>query len=237
MLRKLVGSVRFLRAFNRLIEDPARLDLVFELGRNAMHGVATLPPELARPEVVAYVRAAEPPRPLHVDLEALRGLPEGTLGRTFADWLTAHGFEPGELTEYDRKHNQGDSEAVRYRLHLQSTHDLWHVLTGFETDVDGEVGLQAFYLAQLNTPLAPIVIAAALLGVLRKHMDATSLMDAITRGWRMGKAARPLFGVDWARFWSTPLTEVRARFGLAPAQAVFPDAVSDDGALAPARAA
>lgn len=233
MLRKLIGSVRFLRAFSRLIEDPSQLDVVFELGRHALRG-PTLPPELARPEVLAYVRAPEPPRPFEVDLDALRGLPRGTLGRAFADWLTAHGFEPGELMEYDRRHNQGDSEVVRYRTHLQSTHDLWHVLTGFDTDVDGEVGLQAFYLAQLNTPLAPIVIAAATLAVLRKRMDATGHMDAITRGWRMGKAARPLFGVDWASLWSTPLAEVRARFALAPADSVSEDLASENVASTPA---
>jgi ubiquinone biosynthesis protein COQ4 len=238
MLRKLVGSVRFIRAFTRLVEDPSQLDVVFELGRHALHGPA-LPPELARPEVLAYVRASEPPRPLDIDLEALRGQPEGTLGRAFADWLTAQGFKPGELMEYDRRHNQGDNEVVRYRTHLQSTHDLWHVLTGFGTDVDGEVGLQAFYLAQLNTPLAPIVMAAALLRALRRRLDITGLMDAITRGWRMGKAARPLFGTDWASFWSTPVSEVRARFGLAPADVVSgnTDTASPNAGLAPARAA
>jgi ubiquinone biosynthesis protein Coq4 len=216
MLRKLIGSIRFMRAFHRLVEDPSQLDVVFELGRRALTG-STLPPELARPEVLAYVRAPQPPRPLHIDLDALHGMPQGTLGRAFADWLTAQGFKPNELMEYDRVHNQGDSEVVRYRTHLQSTHDLWHVLTGFGTDVDGEVGLQAFYLAQLNTPLSLVVLAAALLGVLRQHGDAASLMDAITRGWRMGKSARPLFGSDWASLWATPLAEVRARFGLAPA--------------------
>jgi ubiquinone biosynthesis protein COQ4 len=242
MLRKLIGSVRFIRAFNRLIEDPSQLDVVFELGRSALHG-STLPPELARPEVLAYVRAPEPPRPLEVDLEALRNLPERTLGRAFADWLAAHGFEPGDLMKYDGKHNQGDSEVVRYRTHLQSTHDLWHVLTGFDTDIDGEVGLQAFYLAQLDTPLAPIVMSAAMLGILRKGLNATSLMDAITSGWRMGKAARPLFGVDWASLWSTPLAEVRARFGVAPVDAVSSNRdemsvnASTNAAFAPARAA
>jgi ubiquinone biosynthesis protein COQ4 len=252
MLRKLIGSVRFMRAFNRLIEDPSRLDVVFELGRNALHG-STLPPELARPEVVAYVRASVPPRPLDVDLEALRGLPKGTLGRAFADWLTAQGFKPGELMEYDRRHSQGDSEIERYRTHLQSTHDLWHVLTGFGTDVDSEVGLQAFYVAQLNSPLGLTVIAAATLGILRKRRNAAGHMDAITRGWQMGTAARPLFGVDWASLWSTPLAEVRARFGLANADATAAnadavpanadaaaanaDAVSGAATRAPARAA
>lgn len=233
MLRKLIGSVRFLRAFNRLIEDPTRLDVVFELGRSALKGPA-LPPVLARPEVLAYVRAPQPPPQLGLDLDALRGLPEGTLGRVFADWLTAHGFMPGELV--DHVHNRGDTEVERYRKHLQGTHDLWHVLTGFDTDLDGEVGLQAFYLAQLNTPLSLIVLSASMLGALRKGRNAAGFMDAITRGWGMGKTARPLFGVDWASLWSTPVAEVRARFGLADTVSGA-DVVSGNAVPASARAA
>jgi ubiquinone biosynthesis protein COQ4 len=227
MFGKLIDSVRFMHAFTRLIEDPTRLDLVFELTRRALSG-STLPPRLARPEVIEYVRAPKKPQPLHVDLEALSRLPQGTLGRSFADWYTAQGFTPGDLLKYDQPHNQPhnqiDTEVVRYRLHIQSTHDLWHVLTGFDTDVEGEIGLQTFNLAQLDSPLALVTIAAAALHVLRKQADASSLLEAITRGWRMGKAARPMFGVDWASLWSTPLDEVRARYGLTPSSAVPADA-------------
>lgn len=226
MLRKLIGSVRLVHTVNRLIEDPTRLDVVFELGRRTLTG-ATLPPELARPEVQAYVR--KPQSPLAVDLPALQKLPAGTLGRTFADWLTAKGYEPGELLEQDRAHGNTETEVERYRQHLAGTHDLWHVLTDFDTDVPGEVGLQAFYLAQLRTPLALVLIAAMLLRGLRYADTAIApCMDAITRGWRMGKAAQPLFGVDWSTLWSTPLSEVRARFALdlEPAAALAPTALA-----------
>jgi ubiquinone biosynthesis protein Coq4 len=222
MLRKLIGSVRLVHTLNRLIEDPGRLDIVFELARRTLTGT-TLPPELAQPEILAYVR--EPQSPLAVDLPGLRQLPEGTLGRTFADWLTARNFRPGELVE----HGYGDNEVERYRQHLASTHDLWHVLTGFETDVPGELGLQAFYLAQLRTPLALVVIAAMMLRGLRyTDTDVSTCMDEITRGWHMGKAARPLFGVDWAALWSMPLADVRARLDLVidPAAAPAPTALA-----------
>lgn len=220
MLRKLIGSARLIYTFHRLIEDPTRLDLVFDLGRRTLTG-STLPPELGRPEVLAYVRTPHPP--LAVDLPALRRLPQGTLGRVFGDWLTAKNFQPGELVE----HAHGDNEVERYRRHLASTHDLWHVLTDFDTDVPGEVGLQAFYLAQLDSPLAVVLISAMLLRRLR-HPDAdvASCMDAISRGWRMGKAARPLFGADWTALWSTPLADVRARFALAPEPAQAPTLTS-----------
>ena len=39
------------------------------------------------------------------------------------------------------------------RAHLRETHDVWHPVTGFDTDVAGELGLQAFYLAQFQAPL------------------------------------------------------------------------------------
>lgn len=209
MLRKLIGSARLIHALHRLSEDPTRLDLVFELGHRTLSG-ATLPPELGRPEVLAYLRTRQPP--FDVDLDALRSLPGGTLGHVFADWLTRKGYQPGELIH----HARGDSEVERYRRHLAGTHDLWHVLTDFDTDVPGEVGLQAFYLAQLDTPLAVVLISAMLLRRLRhREFEVGPCMDAITRGWHLGKTARPLFGVDWAALWSTPLAEVRARFALA----------------------
>jgi ubiquinone biosynthesis protein Coq4 len=220
MLRKLIGSVRLVQALHRLVEDPTRLDVVFDLGRRTLTG-STLPSELGQPEVLAYVR--KPQSPLAVDLPALRALPEGTLGRTFADWLTAKGYQPGELLTYDHGHGDSESEVERYRQHLASTHDLWHVLTDFDTDVPGEVGLQALYLAQLRTPLALVLIAAVMLHGLRyPDNDVAACMDAITRGWNMGKAARPLFGVDWATLWSTPLADVRARFALDVQSAAAP---------------
>ena len=39
-------------------------------------------------------------------------------------------------------------------------------------------------------------------------------MSAIVRGWSMGRAARPFFGVRWAELWSKPLADVRAELGV-----------------------
>ena len=41
-------------------------------------------------------------------------------------------------------------------------------------------------------------------------------MTAISRGWTMGKNARPLFGIDWRSLWSEPLAEVQARYRVDP---------------------
>ncbi|MDY6897149.1 MAG: Coq4 family protein, partial [Cyanobacteriota bacterium] len=47
---------------------------------------------------------------------------------------------------------------------------------------------------------------------------STKYMDAITKGWLMGKQAKPLFGINWNQLWEHPLEEVRADLNI-----VFPN--------------
>ncbi|WP_269744564.1 hypothetical protein [Chamaesiphon minutus] len=44
-------------------------------------------------------------------------------------------------------------------------------------------------------------------------------MTALTTGWMMGKAAQPLFGVDWLSMWDLPLDRVRASLDITVAEA------------------
>ena len=45
-------------------------------------------------------------------------------------------------------------------------------------------------------------------------------MDAITRGWTLGRSAAPLFGVRWDEHWERPLAAVQAELGLTSSRAV-----------------
>lgn len=45
--------------------------------------------------------------------------------------------------------------------------------------------------------------------------DRGRRLDAITRGWTLGKSASPLFGVAWDELWERPLADVRGELGLA----------------------
>jgi ubiquinone biosynthesis protein Coq4 len=99
--------------------------------------------------------------------------------------------------------------------YLYDTHDVWHVVTGFSTDVAGELGLQAFYLAQFPATLAGMILLAGFANTLFLNFeDRDARMTAITRGWLLGKRASSLFGVRWSDLWSTPLSEVRAQLHL-----------------------
>lgn len=144
-----------------------------------------------------------------IDLETLARLPAGTLGRVYADHCRARSLNPNLV------HIPGDSREDRMLDRLYATHDVWHVATGWGNDDTGEVGLGAFYLAQLEAPFFTILMAVIFLNTafLAPH-TLRARMDALVAGYAAGRRAEPLFGADWHALWATPLSEVRHRLGL-----------------------
>ncbi|MBK7826540.1 Coq4 family protein [Nannocystis sp.] len=213
-MRKIVKLLRFGSTYIRLVRDAGRLDLVFALA-DALADPKEPPPGLTemlgRPGVAEYMAGSM--APLQVELVALRAMPAGSLGRAFAAFLDQRGLDPHGL--YHRDAEQVVTDVDRFKLHMERTHDVWHTVLGFETDVAGELGLQAFTMAQLDSPLGAVLLSAGLLnGLLLAPEDLTRRMEAIVRGWRLGQSLRPLFGADWASMLGWQLTEVRAHFGV-----------------------
>jgi len=207
-----ITTVRVLRSFWRLSQNPNRLDEVFAI---ADRGSSL---EIMQ-EVAAFVsRDPQGERALAtglrvgtIELPLLRKLPAGTLGRVFADHLIDNGLDPASIPV--PSYPAGD---VRYvKTHLRETHDIWHVATGFNTDVAGEIGLQAFYLAQLPSRLSAVLIAMAFMHLATKNIGARdAIVTEVMRGWALGKRAKPFFGFAWAEHWATPLAEVRKLLGV-----------------------
>jgi ubiquinone biosynthesis protein COQ4 len=144
-----------------------------------------------------------------VDLDALAALPEGTLGHAYARFLRSHGLTP-EI--FDGAPEGVAEPRLSYVIQrMRQTHDLWHVVTGCETDPAGEVALQAFTFAQTRAPGSAILAVA---GTLRGLRAKPSLVRDVIRLYRTGKHARRLPSFAWEDHWATPLAEVRALLGL-----------------------
>jgi ubiquinone biosynthesis protein Coq4 len=198
-------TVKALYGLVRLVQDPTRLDDVFEMA----DALAT--PETVEPIVAALsrdpdvARALDQKHRIRADIAALARLPEGSLGRTFADHMIREKLDPAAIPTLP-----SESTYEYVRAHLYETHDIWHVVLGFGTDFVSELGLQAFYIAQISGPLPAMLLAAGLLrsAVLDRSITA-QLMEEMSRGYRMGKAARPLFGVRWDELWEVPIADVR----------------------------
>jgi ubiquinone biosynthesis protein Coq4 len=151
------------------------------------------------------------PRLGWIDTAALSALPEGSLGKAFADHLARKGLSPNLVEPLP-----ADDPGSFVLAHFGETHDIWHLVTGYGMDEPGEAALIGFYAAQFGQ--APHF--ALLLGFLflntafYRPSDFQQRMEALALGWEAGKTADSLFGRDWASQWSTPLREVRESLGL-----------------------
>ncbi len=67
------------------------------------------------------------------NLAELRALPEGTLGRCYATFLDAQGIEPLRISDATKKRFQENPYSIRFI----TTHDLHHLLTGFDGGIAG----------------------------------------------------------------------------------------------------
>jgi ubiquinone biosynthesis protein Coq4 len=209
-----IHLARSLWSFVDLVRHPEHLDRVFEIAdgmvKQRMEVLEKMAVHFARdPRGAAAIRDRHR---VVFRLEALDALPRGTLGRAFADHMRANDLDPAAIPTLP------SGDALEFiRAHLYETHDIWHAVTGFDTDVAGELGLQAFYAAQAPGGLPLMLLAMGFLNTALYSMeDRERRLDAVARGWDMGRRARPLFGVRWDDLWEKPVDEVRRELGVEP---------------------
>ncbi len=213
-LKNRLLAARAIWSFIDLVRHPDHLDRVFEIS-DAMSQQKSDVLQRMCDHFAMDPRGAAALRDKHrldIRLGALGALPSGTLGRTFADHMRDNGLDPSALPSL-----RSETDIQFVRAHLRETHDVWHAVTGFATDVAGELGLQAFYAAQSPSGFPVALIAMGFLNAaLFENADRERRFQAVVDGWQMGKRAEPLFGVRWDQLWDRPVEEVRALLGVKP---------------------
>ena len=213
------------------MKDPNQLDRVFVVA----DGLASADPALLQAMVddaqttphgaSALVDRARLGR---IDVSVLLQYPPGSLGHALGTYFVETRLDPAALPIRDASHPHDYVLA-----HLYETHDIWHVLTGFRTDVAGELGLQAFVAAQLPSKLPLLLLSLGLLNtILYRFDEKDARLDAIARGWAMGRRATKLFGVRWSERMQQPLEILRREFAVAASVAA--DASPMDVRMGPA---
>jgi ubiquinone biosynthesis protein Coq4 len=150
-----------------------------------------------------------------IELEKLEVLPPGTLGRVFAEHCRTLELDPNLI-------HVPPSDEIGWLLnHLYQTHDIWHVVSGWGNDLPGEVGLGGFYCAQFGAPaFFGYMISIILLNAIFRRAPLGPIIEALGAGYRAGQRAEPLIAVDWRELWEVPVSELRLRFRLEPAEIV-----------------
>lgn len=146
-------------------------------------------------------------RPLlgNIDLQQLHELPQNTLGYTYSDMMLKNNLKPVPVEKIE------DNDFSYLAIHIGETHDIWHILTDSDIDKLGEVKLEAFYVAQLHHDrLFLSLLSKNLLKTAIEEIElCESIMDALAKGWTMGKRAKPLFGIQWNSLWEKPVEDIR----------------------------
>jgi ubiquinone biosynthesis protein COQ4 len=194
-LRKMIETTRAYRAGVPL-GDVAVMKL---------DAIAAPPKEIA--QRLEAVRGYAPEQ----NLAVLRALPAGTLGREYARFLDANGIEPLVISDAVKERFRENPFALRYTV----THDLHHVLTGFDTGLAGEAGNFAFSVGQGSAPgtgqlLWWVRVAYALLS----PSQARRIWHNIRVGLVLGKKAKLLIAEPLESRFEEPIGRVRADLGL-----------------------
>ena len=88
------------------------------------------------------------------------------------------------------------------------------MLTGLDTDIPGEVALQAFTYEQLHQNFSALIMTFGQLFFGAKFPQLRSLT---ARARRAGAGAPFLLAIAWEDHWEEPLASVRARLNLTQA--------------------
>jgi len=144
------------------------------------------------------------------DGDALRALPPGSLGRTYAEFIEREQISADGLVAASEQRGPvvDDPQRALFGARLRDMHDLWHVVTGYQRDLVGEASLLAFTFAQLWNPGIGFIVLVA---YLRARGDFQPARKMIRHGFGRGRRAAWLPGQDWEALLAMPLEEVRSQ--------------------------
>ena len=163
---------------------------------------------LAQASVKEFLDQRYEPKPQSLD--QLISLPPSSFGHQWAQFMLDNKLNPSFFKNLD---SDDIRSYVINRLH--DTHDMWHVILGFDTSEAGEAGMNAFTYAQAGSPTTCMLMAAKLVRAI--GMDESvrhTMMHNICRGYTLGMRLEPFLAMAWEEHWHAELADLRQRVGL-----------------------
>ena len=210
--------LKALRAFRRLVRDKEDTAQVFEImralsGRSIRRGYDRM---LGTWEGGRQAFLREELAHKLDDPAWLARVGPGTVGAAYHAFRERMGFTAEGLAEEARKVApavDAQHPVIWYSRRIRDVHDVWHVLTGYETDALGEACVVSFSHAQTgNLGFAFIGLGAA--GEIRRENHDVPARRAVLQAWRIGRKARWLPGLDYEALFALPLETARERLGI-----------------------
>ncbi|XP_064379768.1 ubiquinone biosynthesis protein COQ4 homolog, mitochondrial [Dromaius novaehollandiae] len=198
--------------------DPYRHDMVAVLGETT--GCLVLPNLRDKmkhdPEGYRILRERPRIRLSTLDVNRLRGLPDGTLGREYTRFLEDNKVSPD--TRMPAKFV--DDEELAYVIQrYREVHDLMHTLLGMPTNMLGEVVVKWFEAIQTGLPMC---VLGAAFGPVRLNARKLRLLTTELIPWAIqsGRNANCILNIYYERRWEQTVESLREEIGIFPPPAV-----------------
>lgn len=203
---------RAVRALGRLLRDPNDTEQVFEI-LGALGGRAIYRRTLAmrKTEQGRALLDSRPSLLAALHSTTVTDFAPGTLGRAYHEFLIREGITTDGLVAVSDASTENLADDTLFMSErMTQSHDLWHVVTGYEGDIVGEAALLAFTYAQVRNPGILLIVAAL-------YLTAGGKLGArpvIREAYRRGKRARDFTAVHWEEALRRPLEELRERLSV-----------------------
>lgn len=204
-----------IKALRRLLRDPEQTEEVFVILR-ALTGRSVLNAfnRFKKAEVgQAILNEQRDLVSVLEDRDALRAMPQGSLGRAYLHFVEKEAISADGLIEAsNREMDFLDPNFERFANRMRDQHDLWHVLTGYGRDTFGEACLLAFTYAQTQNRGVGFIALAGMFKLAKTL--GPGVRSAMWQAYRAGKRAVWLPTEDWESRLCEPLDAVRVALNI-----------------------
>ncbi len=196
-------------ALLQLIRDARALQASGNLGDFAIRKADALGAK-ASPAVEAQLGEVAGYHPL-IDLTGLSQLPNDSFGHVYAQHMLDNQLQPFNISPSLSKVALRNTFALRYAV----THDIFHVLLGFDTSYAGEIGVLAFAVAQGYSPQQKLALRiASWLYPLLAPGQRSQITAARNLGLHLGHQAKMLLAFPFEDHWVMPIADLRTELAL-----------------------
>ena len=148
--------------------------------------------------------------PFQPNVDALARLPQGSLGHAYAAMIRTMQYDPDFFRPRDTS-----TDALWLTQRIATTHDIHHVIAGFNTEPAGESGVLAITATQIGFPAYVLLNLLATFKAVRfKPSELEAISNGIAHGNRIALEAAPLVTQRWEEGWEKPLAQWRQDLGI-----------------------
>ncbi len=149
--------------------------------------------------------------PRKVSVEELKRSPNKTTGQCLYNY-----YNTTRIKKIDNPYTADRFESQQSFVHarMRETHDLLHVITGFDPDGPGEVALATFCLFQHRTISSAFIIFGALMENIAKGKSIDIYLKAIKRGVDMANNSKLIISYQIEDWLDKEINDVRVNLGV-----------------------